>query len=154
MSEKLEKCPWWCPTCAEWLAWGEVTFEETHDERNGGCGEKVQTSEEAEMSRSVYPEWAIDLANVVKRRFCTSREHRPMAQCGECDDREMCHAFDAVPQEIQGAKESEPIGYEDCPECGSDETYYERFVPGKPKGVVACQDCGWTRDPIPAEAGE
>jgi len=32
---------WWCPTCEEWLEWDEVTYEETHDERIGGCGERV-----------------------------------------------------------------------------------------------------------------
>lgn len=31
-----------------------------------------------------------------------------------------------------------------CPECGSDEIYYERWAPEHPKGLYACQDCGWT----------
>jgi hypothetical protein len=32
---------WWCPRCKMLLEWDEVTFEETHDERAGGCGGKV-----------------------------------------------------------------------------------------------------------------
>lgn len=32
---------WWCPTCRTWLEWHEVTYEETHDVRVGGCGEEV-----------------------------------------------------------------------------------------------------------------
>lgn len=32
---------WWCPTCEKWLEWDEVTYEETHDERGGGCGYAV-----------------------------------------------------------------------------------------------------------------
>lgn len=34
--------PWWCPTCHEWIAGSEVTFEETHDARLGGCGNPVE----------------------------------------------------------------------------------------------------------------
>lgn len=32
---------WWCPTCKEFLDGIEVTYEETHDERCGGCGGDV-----------------------------------------------------------------------------------------------------------------
>lgn len=32
---------WWCPECKVFLEWDEVTFQETHDERAGGCGEEV-----------------------------------------------------------------------------------------------------------------
>lgn len=32
---------WWCPTCEKYLEWDEVTYEETHDERIGGCGRDV-----------------------------------------------------------------------------------------------------------------
>jgi len=33
---------WYCPYCEEYLYPEEVTFEETHDEREGGCGHPVQ----------------------------------------------------------------------------------------------------------------
>lgn len=36
-----ERSKWWCPTCDKWLEWDEVTYEETHDERGGGCGYSV-----------------------------------------------------------------------------------------------------------------
>lgn len=29
---------WWCDDCEEEIAWDEVTFQERHDERVGGCG--------------------------------------------------------------------------------------------------------------------
>ena len=32
--------PWFCPNCCEWISSYNVTFNETHDERNGGCGYK------------------------------------------------------------------------------------------------------------------
>ncbi len=33
---------WYCPTCDMWLEWFDVTFYETHDERQGGCGQRVE----------------------------------------------------------------------------------------------------------------
>jgi hypothetical protein len=33
---------WWCPECEKELAGAEVTFEETHDPRYGGCGSDVE----------------------------------------------------------------------------------------------------------------
>ena len=33
---------WWCPTCNEWVCSVDVTFEETHDPRYGGCGGDVE----------------------------------------------------------------------------------------------------------------
>lgn len=33
---------WWCPTCDRWVQNEHVTFEETHDTRNGGCGGNVE----------------------------------------------------------------------------------------------------------------
>ena len=33
---------WWCPTCNEWVCSGDVTFDETHDPRFGGCGGDVE----------------------------------------------------------------------------------------------------------------
>ena len=33
---------WYCPYCEEYLEDKEVTFEETHDPRCGGCGNPVQ----------------------------------------------------------------------------------------------------------------
>jgi len=32
---------WWCPTCKEHVHPADVTFQETHDVRNGGCGNPV-----------------------------------------------------------------------------------------------------------------
>lgn len=37
-----EREAWWCPTCKIGLIWHQVTYEETHDSRYGGCGEPVQ----------------------------------------------------------------------------------------------------------------
>jgi hypothetical protein len=34
---------WYCPHCDEYLAPEEVTFEEKHDVREGGCGHTVQS---------------------------------------------------------------------------------------------------------------
>jgi hypothetical protein len=34
---------WWCPECKQWLRSSEVTYEETHDSRCGGCGEPVRS---------------------------------------------------------------------------------------------------------------
>ncbi|MCG2658664.1 MAG: hypothetical protein L6437_00260 [Kiritimatiellae bacterium] len=34
--------PWWCPACGFWVMGGDVTYEEQHDERNGGCGGYVE----------------------------------------------------------------------------------------------------------------
>lgn len=36
---------WWCPTCRRSLVPSEVTYEECHDSRTGGCGMPVSTSE-------------------------------------------------------------------------------------------------------------
>jgi len=30
--------PWFCEGCSEWVQCEHVTFEETHDPKNGGCG--------------------------------------------------------------------------------------------------------------------
>ena len=32
---------WYCPACGVWLVWSEVTHDERHDEREGGCGHPV-----------------------------------------------------------------------------------------------------------------
>lgn len=32
---------WYCCFCDEWLSPDEVTFDERHDENQGGCGNKV-----------------------------------------------------------------------------------------------------------------
>lgn len=32
---------WWCETCEKWIDPVDVTFQERHDERSGGCGESV-----------------------------------------------------------------------------------------------------------------
>jgi hypothetical protein len=32
---------WWCQTCGEWIAPEAVLFNENHDERVGGCGNRV-----------------------------------------------------------------------------------------------------------------
>ena len=36
-------CEWYCPYCDEYLLPEEVTFEEKHDKRVGGCGYPVQS---------------------------------------------------------------------------------------------------------------
>jgi hypothetical protein len=41
MDERNDRPEWWCPTCEVWLYWDMVTYEETHDERYGGCGQHV-----------------------------------------------------------------------------------------------------------------
>ena len=33
---------WWCATCNQWIDGSEVTYEETHDLRCGGCGGFVE----------------------------------------------------------------------------------------------------------------
>jgi transcription initiation factor TFIIIB Brf1 subunit/transcription initiation factor TFIIB len=38
-----------------------------------------------------------------------------------------------------------------CPNCSSEQVYYNRFVPDHPRGEYACDDCGWGID---AEIGE
>jgi protein gp37 len=35
---------WWCEHCQQWVPPEAVTFEETHDERCGGCGQSVHHS--------------------------------------------------------------------------------------------------------------
>ena len=40
-----EREAWWCPTCKIGLVWHQVTYEETHDSRYGGCGEPVQPND-------------------------------------------------------------------------------------------------------------
>ncbi len=173
MSEKLEKCPF-CGREAEASertgGWTAGCVKHYMDEliKTGVIGppclrtsfgimtDLYTTKEEAiaAWNSRVLPPWVMGLVRLSKRYLCTSRNKRPMEQCGECDDKELCALFDSIPKGVQDVKEPEPVGYEDCPECGSDETYYERFVPGKPKGVVACQDCGWTRDPVPCDIDE
>jgi len=37
---------WWCPTCNTRLDVAEVTWDERHDERCGGCGEDVDWVED------------------------------------------------------------------------------------------------------------
>lgn len=32
---------WWCPNCRRWVQNNDVTYQERHDPRSGGCGEKV-----------------------------------------------------------------------------------------------------------------
>lgn len=39
---KAPRRTWYCPTCEKEVPAGEVTFEETHDERHGGCGGRVE----------------------------------------------------------------------------------------------------------------
>lgn len=34
---------WYCPHCDQFLFGYEVTFEQTHDEREGGCGLPVMS---------------------------------------------------------------------------------------------------------------
>jgi hypothetical protein len=43
---------WWCPRCESEVNGTEVTFEETHDPRKGGCGGNV-ISEEREIDRAL-----------------------------------------------------------------------------------------------------
>lgn len=33
---------WWCATCGKWIPGEEVTNDETHDLRHGGCGQFVE----------------------------------------------------------------------------------------------------------------
>lgn len=37
---------WWCPTCKKPVPSEHVTYQETHDERAGGCGGAVQVGSE------------------------------------------------------------------------------------------------------------
>ena len=37
----MNELEWYCPYCDEYLYPEEVTFEETHDKRAGGCGYPV-----------------------------------------------------------------------------------------------------------------
>ena len=36
---------WWCPACIRYCVWQEVTYEEVHDPRFGGCGGAVTWKE-------------------------------------------------------------------------------------------------------------
>ena len=51
-----EREAWWCPTCKIGLVWHQVTYEETHDSRYGGCGEPVQPSDQAHPRSVGEPE--------------------------------------------------------------------------------------------------
>lgn len=37
----LKQGYWWCETCRCYVAPSEVTSDERHDERAGGCGEAI-----------------------------------------------------------------------------------------------------------------
>lgn len=39
---KAPRTGWYCPTCEKHVSGEDVTFEETHDERRGGCGGRVE----------------------------------------------------------------------------------------------------------------
>jgi len=41
MPNEPDYAAWWCPNCKDYIPWHEVTFHELHDERCGGCGNKV-----------------------------------------------------------------------------------------------------------------
>ena len=43
---KMKDFNWYCSTCDEYLENKEVTFEETHDPKCGGCGNPVQGPED------------------------------------------------------------------------------------------------------------
>lgn len=40
---------WWCHACGEEVDSIEVTYDELHDERFGGCGEDVEWLDEEEI---------------------------------------------------------------------------------------------------------
>lgn len=41
LEEDEDEGEWWCSTCGESVPGEHVTYEETHDEACGGCGNKV-----------------------------------------------------------------------------------------------------------------
>ena len=44
VAEKVMQAPtgkWWCPICESWVDGKDVTYDERHDERTGGCGRAV-----------------------------------------------------------------------------------------------------------------
>jgi hypothetical protein len=42
LANQLMEDKWWCPNCNEWVSPRDVTYEETHDVRSGGCGYAVE----------------------------------------------------------------------------------------------------------------
>jgi hypothetical protein len=42
LANQLMEDKWWCPNCNEWVSPRDVTYEETHDIRSGGCGNAVE----------------------------------------------------------------------------------------------------------------
>ena len=47
----MDDYKWYCPYCDEFLNDDEVTFEEMHDRRSGGCGHPVQTEPDPEAAK-------------------------------------------------------------------------------------------------------
>jgi hypothetical protein len=41
LANHLIKNKWWCSNCKEWVNPRDVTYEERHDVRSGGCGHVV-----------------------------------------------------------------------------------------------------------------
>jgi hypothetical protein len=46
---------WWCPTCKRSVPGVEVTYNETHDERRGGCGFRVQEDRPSATDQTTEP---------------------------------------------------------------------------------------------------
>lgn len=42
LANTLMEDKWWCPNCNKWVSPRDVTYEETHDIRSGGCGYAVE----------------------------------------------------------------------------------------------------------------
>jgi hypothetical protein len=53
---------WWCPECKAFVPGADVTYDERHDERVGGCGQPVGTPPQttpdlAAAARALIHEW-------------------------------------------------------------------------------------------------
>jgi hypothetical protein len=65
------KTPWWCDDCQEEIEGSQVTFQERHDERYGGCGCVVHPS----CDRCENGGWV----------FSSYQEHPPnLEECPKC----------------------------------------------------------------------
>ncbi len=67
---------WWCPTCKKNIDGEEVTYEETHDERCGGCGQKVVPEEpdKRPLGLEYYSEVVAFARHLVEEKDWTAKE--------------------------------------------------------------------------------
>lgn len=67
MNELADHARWYCPRCNREVEPEDVTYEETHDRRAGGCGEPVFWEDPEEEPRD-------QVAGIDDRRIVPKRE--------------------------------------------------------------------------------